>query len=65
MTGFTENFEAGALARIRAEECDVPDPERVIRVTFDGAPVFHYDDGRPVYQLPAIDDARQEPPVVS
>jgi hypothetical protein len=37
MTGFIENYEAGVLARIRAEECGVPDPERVARVTFDGA----------------------------
>lgn len=52
--GWTENYEGGALARARAVECGVPDPERVIRVTFDGAPVFYYDDGRPAYELPGL-----------
>jgi hypothetical protein len=57
---FTENYDAGALARARAGECCVPDPERVIRVTFDGVPVFHYDDDRPAFEPPTINDAGED-----
>ena len=60
VAGFTENYEAGAPAKARARECGVPDPEQVIRVTFDGAPVFHYDDDRPAFELPAIDGAGED-----
>lgn len=52
--GFTDRYEAGALARARAVECDVPDPHAVIRVTFDRAPTFHYDDGRHPWVLPEL-----------
>jgi hypothetical protein len=61
VAGFTENYEAGALAKARARACGVPDPEQVTRVTFDGAPVFHYDDDRPAFELPAIDPAGEDP----
>lgn len=57
--GFTERYEAGALARARAVECEVPDPGAVIRVTFDEVPAFHYDDGRPAYELPGLVEERE------
>ena len=51
----SDRWEGGGLARARARECGVVDPERIIRVTFDRAPTFHYDDGRPSYELPPIE----------
>ena len=57
---FTDNYEAGALARARAVACDVPDPGMVVRVTFDGQPVFHYDDGREPFVLPPLTDTTGE-----
>jgi len=57
--GFTERYEAGALARARAVEWDVPDPHAVIRVTFDDVPAFHYDDGRAPFALPGLVEGEQ------
>lgn len=59
--GFTDRYEAGALARARAAECDVPDAGSVIRVTFEPpAPTFHYDDDRPPYVLPELGEMERE-----
>jgi hypothetical protein len=54
MDDFTDRDEAGVRARARAAECAVPDSDRVTRVTFDAAPRFYYDDGRPPYELPPL-----------
>lgn len=56
----SDRWEGGALARTRARECGVTDPEHVIRVTFDQAPTFHYDDGRPPYELPPLGPERTD-----
>ena len=54
------NYEAGALAQAWVAECGIPDPQEVTRVTFNGAPEFHYDDGRPAYGLPSVTEAAAE-----
>ena len=54
MDDLTERDETDVPARARAAECNVPDPDRVVRVTFDETPRFHYDDGRPPFELPPL-----------
>lgn len=48
-----QRIEMGMSAQNLAAACDVPDPGRVVRVTFDGVPRFVYGDGR-VFELPPI-----------
>ena len=51
-----DRTDTGALARARAQSCAVPDWHRVARVTYEGTARFDYDDGRPAWELPGIEE---------